>query len=294
MIIQGTDSLRMWGHLLRHLRIAAGISHEQLADHVGYSTSLVMGIEDGTRMPSPTFVVKADECVGAKGLLVDLAAHLTRQRFAPLPEEYEEEEARARTVWAYDSHLLHALLRTPAYARAVLAASCPAVPEEEIEERLSTLLRRQELLARQPAPALSFVVEEWVLRRATGGRAAMAEQLHHLLALSHLRHITVQVMPLSYEAHAGVEGPMTLLGMPEHKWRACLEASGAGLLIDEPGRVLGLLERYAMIRCQALTPADSATLIRRLAASLADDPSKAPGERGTVLGRPPDPRRAVR
>jgi DNA-binding XRE family transcriptional regulator len=44
---EGTDSMRMWGLLMRRFRLAAGITHEELAQHVGYSKSLVVGIERG-------------------------------------------------------------------------------------------------------------------------------------------------------------------------------------------------------------------------------------------------------
>ncbi len=262
---EGSDSMRMWGFLLRFLRIAAGITYEELSVFVGYSKSLIVGIERGTRMPSAVFVAKADECLGAGGMLVEAAAHLSRQRFLSWFEEYAEAEKRARMLWTYDTHVLHGMLQSEDYARAVLAARCPMLTEEEIEEHFAGLMERRELLTRQPGCALSFVVEEWVLRRAIGGPAVMAGQLRHLAGLCERRNITVQVMPLSYESHAGVDGPLTLLEMPEHIWLAYLEVQGTGHLIDEPGEVSALHERYSMIRSQALTPRDSLRFIRSLA-----------------------------
>ncbi len=134
---KGSDSMRMWGALLRCLRLMAGITYEELANFVGYSKSLVVGIERGTRMPSPQFVAKADECLGANGLLAEAAKHLSRQRFLTWAEEYAEEEQQARTLWTYDTHVLHDLLQTEDYARAGLTARRPALTEKEIEEHLA-------------------------------------------------------------------------------------------------------------------------------------------------------------
>lgn len=64
----GSESMRMWGGLMRRFRLVAGVTHEELAAFVGYSKSLVVGIERGLRMPGPLFVPKADECVRAGGV----------------------------------------------------------------------------------------------------------------------------------------------------------------------------------------------------------------------------------
>jgi transcriptional regulator with XRE-family HTH domain len=261
---EGSDVMRMWGGLQRRFRIAAGVSHEELAQFVGYSKSLVVGIERGLRMPSATFVAKADECLGANGWLVELAQHLSRQRNASWTEEYAEAEKRARILWAYDTHVLHGLLQTEAYARAVLSARCPALTEAEIDAGVQERLRRQELLTRTPPCAFSFVIEECVLQRSTGGEAVMTEQLEHLLQLTQLRNVTVQVMPMAYGSHAGVDGPLTVLELPDHQWLGYLEIPDSGQLVDDADQISRYHERFSMIRGQALTPADSAVLIARL------------------------------
>lgn len=56
------------------------------------------------------------------------------------------------------------LLQTEAYARR--DAERPAAPEEE---RIAARMERQKLLTRKPPIAFSFIVEEAVLLRDTGG-----------------------------------------------------------------------------------------------------------------------------
>jgi Domain of unknown function (DUF5753)/Helix-turn-helix domain len=262
---EGSDSMRMWGALLRYLRLAAGITLEELAEFVGYSKSLVVGVERGLRMPNAHFVSRSDECVRAGGLLVAAAAHLSRQRFLSWGQEYAESECRARTLMAYSTHVLHELLQTEGYARAVLSARRPVMGDEEIEAAVAALAERQTLLTRQPVCALGFVIEEWVLRRAAGGPTVMREQLQHLVEVSALRNVTVQIMPSSVDLHAGVDGPLTLLETPEHTWIAYIDAHSSSQMLDDAQQVSMLHDRMSMIRSQALTPRDSRNFIQQLA-----------------------------
>ena len=262
---EGSDSMRMWGALLRRFRMAAKVTHEDLAASVGYSKSLTVGIERGTRMPSTHFIARADECVKAGGLLVDAAVHLSRQRFLSWGQEFAEAERGCRAFLAFDSHVVHDLLQTEAYARAVLSARSPVLGDKEVAAAVTARRKRQVLLTREPVCALGFVVEEAVLRRTTGGAAVMREQLQRLVEVSALRNVTVQVMPASCDLHAGLDGPLILLQTPAHTWLAYTEAHSTGQVLDDPAHVSILSERMSMIRSQALTPRDSLDFIRQLA-----------------------------
>jgi hypothetical protein len=92
--------------------------------------------------------------------------------------------------------------------------------------------------------------------------------LERVLEVAELRHATVQVMPLAYAPHAGVDGAMTLLETPEHKWLAYLETQGIGQLLDEGDKVSVLQGRYSMIRSQALNVRESVNFIKQLAGEL--------------------------
>lgn len=266
---QGSDSMRMWGALLKRLRNLAGKSQEELAQYAGYSKGLVAGVEAGTRMPSSVMVRKCDEFVNAGGLLIETAKHLSRQRYPMWFREYVDLEQAALSLWVYDTHVVNGLLQTEDYARSVFAVRLPALDEDEIQQRVEARLERQELLTRRkPTCTLSFVVEESVLRQLVGGKEVMKAQLQHLLELAAYRYLSIQVLPTVHEAHAGVDGPMTLLETPHHDWFAYVEAQGVGLLIDETDRVSHLHMRYSMIRSQALTPRDSRKLIEQIAGEL--------------------------
>lgn len=262
---EGSQSMRMFGAVVRAARENAQLSSEELARRVTYSRSLIVKIERGERMPPQDFVPRAEELLRTGGMLREAAKHLSRERYPSWFEDYAEEEAKALVLNTYDTLLINGLLQTEAYTRAVLACRCPALDEDQTEHRVAARQARQSLLTRDRPAELSFIFDEWVLRRPLGGAAVLKEQLEWLLELGDRRHLSIQVVPMSYEAHAGVDGPMHLLETPRHQWLGYLEVQGRGRLIDDLEEVSELHSKYAMIRTQALTPGDSARLIEQIA-----------------------------
>jgi transcriptional regulator with XRE-family HTH domain len=265
---EGSDSMRMWGSLHKGYRNAAGLTYEDVAKHVGYSPSLVISIERGVRMPSETYIPLADEILKAGGVLIRAAEHLSRQRYPVWFAEYADEEARARSLWTYCTHVLHGLLQTEEYARALFLHRTPPLDDEEIESRVVARMQRKELLTRRPVCTLSFVIEEPVLRRKMCDAAGMKLQLEHLVELAEQRNVSIQVMPGASGLHAGVSGPMTVLETPDHKWLAYLETQDVGQLLDDADRVSVMQERYSSLRTQALNARDSVDFIKQLAGEL--------------------------
>lgn len=260
--------MRMFGAVARALREAQGGTREQFGAYVGYSASQVAMVERGERMPSPQFVARAGEFLNARAAIEAAAAHLERRRYPSWFDDYLERETEAVSLWSYNTHVLHGLVQTEAYAGAVLGARVPVLDDEEIERRVQARLERQALLTRVPPVSLALVIEEWVLRRPAGGRAVLHEQLKRLLQLAGKRNISIQVMPTCLEAHAGFNGPWTLLETPERQWAGYVEGQAGGLVLDDREEVSELVQRFGMIRSQALTPRESLKLIERMAGEL--------------------------
>ncbi|WP_405767059.1 helix-turn-helix transcriptional regulator [Actinacidiphila glaucinigra] len=261
-------SMRIFGDLLKTLREGRGITLDAVAAHTGYSKSQTVKIECGERIASTAFIDRAEQLLGSPGVLKAVAPHLSREKLPVGYGEYADEEARALSLGAYDSHVVNGLLQTEAYMRAVFGARCPALEEDEVERWTEDRLARQALIVRRPVCMLSFVLEEWVLRRPTGGRSVMSAQLSHLVEVGRRRNVQIQVMPARYEAHAGLDGPFTLLESPDRQLLAYAEGQAGGLLTDDRKRVSLLHQRYGMIRAQALTPEDSAKVIEQIASEL--------------------------
>ncbi|WP_431043191.1 helix-turn-helix domain-containing protein [Streptomyces sp. P1-3] len=260
--------MRVFGAVVQGLREAKGFTRDQLADHVKYSTSLVAMIEGGRRMPSPKFITGTEDLLGVKGVIKKAAKHVERDRYPSWFNGYKDQEAQVVTLWTYDCLVLNGLLQTEEYARAVLGARVPHLDQEEIERRVEARLARQALLERVPAATLTFVIEEWLVRKPLGGREVMRGQLQRLLELGERRNIHIQVMPTAREAHAGFNGPWTLLETPERERLAYVEGQAGGVLIEDREQVSELIERFGMLRSQALSLGESATFIEQMAGEL--------------------------
>ncbi|MBY8878867.1 Scr1 family TA system antitoxin-like transcriptional regulator [Streptomyces sp. PLK6-54] len=261
--------MRMFGAVARGLRENAGVTTDALAERVGYSKSLIIKVERGERMPPPMFVEKATELLGGGALLAQAAAHLERRSdFPEWFEPYADLERSAISLYKYDNFVVNGLLQTVDYARALLSDSSALVEADEIERRVEARLARQNLLTRTPLAQLAFLVEESALKRPLGGPDVHKAQLTRLLGIGQLRNVTIQVVATSAEAHAGFDGPMTLIETEARRQFGYLEVQGRSFLLEDRDEVSTLNQRYAMIRSQALSVRESAKVIEQIAGEL--------------------------
>lgn len=256
----------MFGALLRFHREREGLSQEALGVKIGFSKSQVAMVERGARPPKGDFVPRADEALGAQGALMATSTKLSVSHLAPWFREFAEEEAVSCARHEYETHLVPGLLQTESYARTVFSARYPAYEDAEIEGKVDARLRRQTLLARRPAPDISFVLELSALTRRTGGQAVHKEQLHHILDVAALRHVQIQVMSPDREVHVGFNGPFVLLETEERRQLAYVEGQAGSLLVSEQPLLSTLFGKYGILRAQALSPEESAQLIEQVAA----------------------------
>ncbi|WP_406287993.1 Scr1 family TA system antitoxin-like transcriptional regulator [Embleya sp. NBC_00896] len=256
--------LRFFGEVVRKLRVAKAWSQAQLGEAVGYSESQVGMVERAERIASAEFVRQADKALVAKGVILAGLPMLEAARYPAFFAKFALLEAGVISMYKYESLVVPGILQTEEYARAIFGARCPPLDDDEIERRVQGRLDRQRLLTRKPAPILGFVIEEWVLRRPIGGKAVRHEQLSRLLEASRMRNVTIQIMPLDREEHAGFDGPMTLIETKDRKSLAYVEGQGRSQLMSDPETVSILTQRYGILRAQALPTGESARLIEQL------------------------------
>jgi len=197
---EASDSMRTFGAVVRALREHAGLTREEFGDLIGYSKHTVASVELGRRMPDPAFVDKADEVLGNTGALRRSAPYLSRQPgIAAWFRQWARLEGVAISLYTYECRVAPGLLQTAAYTRAVSFGVPPIPAEAELEQRIAARLARQELLStrREPPSCFSFIIEQAVLERYTGGEDVTRELLDHLLDLTE-RHwnVDIQIMPL--------------------------------------------------------------------------------------------------
>ncbi|MFF7551070.1 MULTISPECIES: Scr1 family TA system antitoxin-like transcriptional regulator [Streptomyces] len=121
----------------------------------------------------------------------------------------------ASLVRSYEVQFVHGLLQTEAYAHAVIRGGMKRVREADVERHLTVRLERQKRLFSENALELHVVLDEGALRRPYGDRRVMRDQLQHLIEMSELPNVRLQIMPFSFGGHSGESGAFTILSFPE-------------------------------------------------------------------------------
>ncbi|MHC3819507.1 helix-turn-helix domain-containing protein [Streptomyces sp. DT9] len=264
----GGGTAEMFGALLRHYRELAGLSQEGLGLRIGFSKSQVAMVERGQRPPKGDFVPLADAALGANGALIAVAVKLKFSSVATWFEPFAEEEAKAVARYEYECHVVPGLLQTEAHARAVFGQACPPLDDDAIERLVAGRLARQAMLTRKPPPDISFVLEPSALLRPIGGPDVHRAQLQHILEVSRLRHVHIQVMSAQRETHSGLSGSFVLLETDDRRRLAYLEVQDRNFLVSEQPHLGDLFAKYGRLRTQAHGPEESRELIKQMAEGL--------------------------
>jgi transcriptional regulator with XRE-family HTH domain len=222
----GSSARLILGARLRRLREAADVSPEDAAQAIRASRSKISRLEHGrTGFKArdvadllTLYEVSDDE----RATMLALAEHANAgswwQEYADVVpgwlEHYLDLERAASLIRTYEVAYIPGLLQTADYARAVQRSVHHEAPEAEVERRVELRLRRQQVLHRDDPVRLWAVIDESALRRQVGGTAVMQVQIAHLIEVSRLSHVNIQVLPLSAGGHpAG--GGVTMLRFSE-------------------------------------------------------------------------------
>ncbi len=264
----GRGVVTAFGQTLKTLRLRVGLEREEFGRQLGYSASTIASFEQGRRIPSPRTIERADEVLEAGGLLCLWKEQVERAQYPAFFQGMAVLEKEAVELVSYSMPVLNGLLQTEGYMRTLLAMRRPPLDEETIEQRVAARVARQDIFQRRPAPFLSFVLDESLLRRPYGGRAVLREQLQHLLLVAEMRNVEIQVIPLDREDNAGVNGPFTVVTRKDGKKFVYAEARGIGSLETDPEQGVLAAALYGIIRSQALSPRESTEFIEGLLGEL--------------------------
>jgi len=252
------------GRQLKLRREAVGMRAAEFGEAVGYGEDLVYKIEGGKRIPRQEYLDKADEVLEAGGLIAAAWEDVKRVRYPKKVRELGKLEGKAVEIALYECHIIAGLLQTPDHARAVIGAAQPPYSLDDVERMVAARLARQSIFERSPAPALSFVLEEGVLRRPIGGTMVWRQQLERLLEVGRLHNVVLQVMPMSCDTHSGLDGRIELLKFADGTAVGRSDGAFNGRPTPEPKHLRILELRYGTIRAQALSPRESLVLIEQL------------------------------
>lgn len=262
------EAWRCYGRLVKLFREQAQMTQPELADGVGYSYEQTASIEQGRRPAKYTFTEAAERVLNARGALMALQEEVELAKLPRFFQDFAKIELEAVSRFEYEPQLVPGLLQTEEYARAVFHGHVPQLDEELFEQHLEARMERQKLLTRTPKVQFSFVLWEPVLRNPVGGPSVLKAQLRHLLKLTELPNVEIQVVSATAGMHPGLHGPMVLLETNEHRHVAYLESQNTGTVITEANSVSRYGLRYGKLRSQALNIEESARLIESAAGEL--------------------------
>ncbi|WP_234383218.1 DUF5753 domain-containing protein [Streptomyces dysideae] len=123
-----------------------------------------------------------------------------------------ELEAGAASLCSYEPLVIPGLFQTEEYIRALFGDVKPK--HATTEDAIAFRLERQRILVSENAPAVHAVIHEAALRMHYGGPSVMRRQLLHLIELSRLPNVTIQVFPFRAQTFLGVSTPFLYVRPP--------------------------------------------------------------------------------
>jgi transcriptional regulator with XRE-family HTH domain len=266
------------GGQLRRLREAKGISREDAGYAIRGSGSKISRVELGRVSFKERDVADLLTLYGVtdesdRDIFLRLVRESNQpgwwQRFNDLMPHWFQDfvglEESASRIQTYEVQFIPGLLQTEQYARAVAAKGRPDSTPDQIDRRVNLRMQRQRLLASPQAPRLWVVVEEATLHRQIGGRKVLRGQLEHLLEVTRMSNISLQVVPFALGGSAA-EGAFTLLRFaePELPDIVYLEHLCGALYLDKTDEVEIYSKAAHRLAVEAETPDQTRRTLSRL------------------------------
>jgi transcriptional regulator with XRE-family HTH domain len=274
---------RRLGTELRKLRESNAYKLEEVAAQLGVAPSTLSRIETGKAPTKSAYLNQMLEMYGVvdpalRQVLVDMAREGHRKGWWAAYDDvlpsgfdiYVGLEAETAAVRGYEVSIVHGLLQTPDYARAVIREMFPRFGTDQIERLVDLRIERQRRFGDDPPLELWVILDEAVIRRPVGGEPVMRAQLEHLLDSAAKPYVTLQVLPFSCGAHAAHAGGFSILEFPDRNdSEVAYVESVAGMIVMEKDReVRARAEVFDRLRAAALAPGASTELIAQVAREL--------------------------
>ncbi|OLF19040.1 helix-turn-helix domain-containing protein [Actinophytocola xanthii] len=217
---------RRLARTLRRWREQSGYSVERAAAELLCGAGTISRMETGASA-EPLRVKAALELYGAPTDLVLEMIEAAKQRrrrgvlrrpyhdFVSRPfAEYLDLENEAVELACFQSDIVHGLLQTEEYARALIRSAGEIVAPAEVDKYLALRMDRQQRLLGEDPLALRVVLVEGALYTQVGGVSVLREQLRHVLDLVDEPTIAVRVLPFTAGGHSAVGCNFSVLTLP--------------------------------------------------------------------------------
>jgi transcriptional regulator with XRE-family HTH domain len=261
---------------IERLRHGSGLSMEAVAQRLGWSTSKMYRLENGRSRITTDDLEDMLDLYGVRSpqreALIQLGRDARRRgwwtAYADIfTGSYISMEAEAASI-RINAHVVPGILQTSGYAYEVIRRTRPAISAEDAERRVAARTARQDaLLSGANPPEIHVVLDEALLHRQVGGPGVTRQQLTALAEAAASQNVTLQVLPFTAGANAGMDGHFVLLAFPdpEDPPVAYVEGLMGDVYVEADEEVDRFTLAWTHLVTQALDPAESGRMIRTLA-----------------------------
>lgn len=217
------------GREIAHMISTAGISQAEAAKLIETSQPRIASLISGGSSISPgDLVLLATQLGFTDAGYIEALRELRRDNHkrgfwtTGYNRAYSEElrllvdlEKHVDQIRTSEVEVVPGLLQTEAYARA-MHEDLPGLDDVTVEDRVRARIARQDIFDKPDPPAVQFVLSESCLRRMWAPAEVMAEQIRHLIALSHRSHVMIQILPFNTppRRHPAIGPQFSLLRIP--------------------------------------------------------------------------------
>lgn len=272
-VSSGAAGARELGAELRKLRENASLNTRTMAERVGVSNANISHWETGNRLVPldrlatilDALSVTADDRERLLGLRRHAEGPGQLATGAPSIGEHLarliEHERTAKRITNVAPLLIPGLLQTGDYARAVFGE------DPNVDTKVALRAGRRDVLTRRrnPVEYLALIDSE-VLVRPIGPPEVMADQLEHLLRMSELPNVTIQLVPSTTPGyHPMLAGAFDLLEFPTATPIVLLEHHRTSVFVWDEETITAYVSLPEEIRQRAISPKRSSEIIKEIA-----------------------------
>jgi transcriptional regulator with XRE-family HTH domain len=221
-----TMSRRRLRSELRKAREAANTSQRDVAAAMDWSASKLIRIESGQVNISTNDLRALLSHYGIESDRIDTLVEVARAAREPTPWSVYKNvasseyitflglESSASVIRHFEPILVPGLLQTEDYARTVITMLEGENPQR-VDPLVELRMRRQEILERDNAPNVHFIMDEAVVRRMAGSRDIMRRQLRKIQRLAEEESVTVRIVSFERGLYSHQRAPYILLEFPD-------------------------------------------------------------------------------
>jgi transcriptional regulator with XRE-family HTH domain len=272
---------------LRTLREEKGMTAGRLSQLLHQSRMKVSRLENAHIRPDLAEVMKILDIMGVTGDKWNEVVRIARDAaergwwdsfgdaMGPRQRLYADLESGASSIREYNQTAVPGVLQTPEFTWALVDLDRGEGPIGYVPERMAQArLQRQRTVLHLDGPVYEVVLDELVVRRLTVPAAVMAAQLAHLIEVASVEpRVTVRVLPFDAPLVGGLlpKSSFTLYTFPDPQDppMAVVDTAATDIVHTDEPEVARYTGHYDRLRRGALSPADSLTLLGKVADQLA-------------------------